>query len=282
MTNCRAYVLFALWGLIAVLLAMVPMSCSVKESREECPTYLSLSIRTDELPEGNVGILGWDNGVLFRDNIASSELSSYFIRTVSKGSFYVSAYAGGKAALSDSHYVWVPSGCQADSLYGFYTRVNTTEEDAHTDVDFHKQFCTVHLSIGRSAEQMKDFRFRVTGNTSGFDMLNFKALPGAYSYVPEHIPGEDEVTFRILRQVDSSMSLEVFRCMPDGETRSDIGDGFLSAGEFPLGKYIERTGYDWEAVELDDVYVTIGFALEYVTVGVGDWEEGTTFGFIEQ
>lgn len=270
--------------LCVCLLPGILSGCSVKEAREECPKFINMNFQEGEeaLMNGRVSVLGWNGGVLFRDEIDASEIGSYWVRAVQEGVFDISLCAGVSRSLSSGRYIEVPSGFQSDSLYAFYTHVDTRQTDDIQDVVFHKQFCTVHLDISRSAEEMEDFKFLVRGNTCGFDLFSFAPVEGEYVYSPVVVPGEEKVDFRILRQVDDSMSLEIWRMMEISEGTKAGGREYVGVGAFPLGRLISRTGYRWDGQDLEDVYVKFGFALEYVQISVEGWEEGTVFSFIEQ
>ena len=61
------------------------------------------------------------------------------------------------------------------------------------------------------------------------------------------------------RQTDASLMLEV-----------DDGKGNSKA--FALGQYIVSSGYDWTSPDLDDVSVTLDYAMTEIRLVVGGWE----------
>lgn len=263
-------------ALLPAAAAALAVSCTVKEDRVPCPCYLNVSFAEREtIPEGaEVGLLGWNAVELFRAGIDVAEHDPYWVKAVHKGKLILSAYRGVEKVSAKDHFVTIVPGQQADSLYAFHDVVDATGEMAYSEVTFRKQFCTVHLDILRRASEMRDFRFLVEGNTCGFDLLTFEAVPGTFRFEPVPEAGARIVDFRIPRQVDDSMTLTLWYRNPNG-TYEDIG-------VFPLGKYIERTGYNWKAEELQDVYIVIDLVLGTIHIGVYGWEEGATFTFIEQ
>ena len=250
--------------------------CTVKEDREPCPCYLNVSFADREkVPEGaEVDLLGWREAELFRAGIEIAEYDPYWVRGVHKGFLTLSAYRGVDKVRDDGHLVLIAPGNQADSLYAFHEEVDCTGDMAYSEVVFRKQFCTVHMDILRSAAQLRDFRFLVEGNTCGFDLLDFQPVGGAFRCEPAPESGARVVDFRIPRQADDSMTVTLWYRQEDG--------GYQDLGTFPLGKYIVRTGYDWKAEELQDVYVVIDLVLGMVTIGVDGWEHGQTFMYYEQ
>jgi hypothetical protein len=61
------------------------------------------------------------------------------------------------------------------------------------------------------------------------------------------------------RQIDASLMLEV-----------DDGKGGYKA--FALGQYIVSSGYDWTAEDLEDITVTLDYALTEIRLVIGGWE----------
>ena len=264
--------------LLAVLvLAGGFTSCTVKEDRVPCPCYLNVSLAEgQDLPDSLdvVDLLGWDDSEMFRAGVEAYKFDPYWVRGVHKGTFLLSAYRGVKNVKDAGHFVTITPGNQSDSLYAYHTEVDATGDMAYAEVMFRKQFCTVHLDILRSASEMKNFRFLVEGNTCGFDVLNFEAVPGSFRCEPQAAKGARVVDFRIPRQVDDSMTVTLWLVRDDGL--------YDNLGTFPLGEYIVRTGYSWTAEELQDIYIVIDLVLGMVTINVEGWEHGKTFMYYEQ
>lgn len=258
--------------LAAVLSAVATgaQSCSVKEDRVPCPCYLNVSFQDKEKIDGTVGILAWADDEVFRVGLHNvKQYNPYWIKAVHKGVFDMAAYRGVRGVREDGHTVIIPKGSQSDSLYAYYTDVDATGEMAYADVAFKKQFATVTVDICRTAEEMPDFTFLVKGNTCGFDLLSFDAVSGEFEFAPVPVQGERTVSFRVPRQVDDSMTLQLWR---RGET----------AGKYPLGEYIKRVGYDWSTEELHDVRILIDLVIGQVTIAVEGWESGAVFQIIKQ
>lgn len=257
-------------AVLTLCLAPVLVCCSVKEDRVPCPSYLKVSFEDRPHIDSRVGLLGWDSAELFRDTIDVADYDPYWIKAVRKGELTFSAYRSkGVDAAMKSHYVVSPEGFQADSLYGFHTKVDVNEEVSYVNVSLKKQFCTVFLDIRRSATEMRDFTFRVNGNTCGFDVLNFEPVPGLFNFSATSPAGDRIVPFRIYRQMDDSISVIVYKM-----------GGIV--GSYPLGVYIRRMGYNWDAEELQDIYVVVDLVEGQILISVEGWEEGAVFPFIEQ
>lgn len=273
MTKRMSIVRILLLGAAAGALCASLGACTVKEDRELCPCYLHVDfVDREGIPE-SVPVMGWNGGELFRDGVVVAENDPWWIKPVHKQELCVTSYIGVDRASSDGHFLTIPAGSQCDSLYAFHEMVDATGEVAYAVVDYRKQFCTVFLSLGRSAAEMQDYRFLVKGNTYGFDLLDFSPVDGPFNCAPAPKAGENIVSFRIPRQKDDSLTVQLWL----------IKDGVMDdLGVYPLGKYIDRLGYDWGAEILQDVYVTLDMVLGLVVIGVDGWEDGVVFSYVEQ
>ena len=263
-------------GALSAALSLPAAGCTVKEDRTPCPCYLQVgfSDRGSIPPGAEVLLLGWGEEELFRAGIDVADHDPYWVKAVRKGTFCLSACRGGGAVTGSGHCVTITPGHQCDSLYAYHAGVDATGDMAHAQVTFRKQFCTVHLDIMRTPSEMSRFRFLVEGNSCGFDLLTFDPVPGTYRFTPEPETGGRLVDFRIPRQADEDLSLTLWCVNADG--------ALDRIGTFPLGSYIARTGYDWKAEDLQDVYIIIDLVLGQMLVSVEGWENGVLFPFIEQ
>lgn len=272
--NRRHHHLFAV--LPALLLIGLAASCSVKEDRTPCPCYLNVYLDENQIvPEdATISILGWNGSEVFRANAYVPDFSPYWVRGIHKGRFHFSAFRGIDKAKEEGHCVIIPFGEQSDSLYASHTEVDATGEIAYAVISFRKQFCTVHLDIQHLASEMPQFRFLVEGNTCGFDLLDFMAIPGPFRCEPVPRGGARVIDFRIPRQKDDSMTVSLLMASENGSLEK--------TGAFPLGKYIVKAGYDWNAEELQDIYISIDLVLGQILIQVEGWELGQTLLYYEQ
>lgn len=248
-------------------LLSVTGGCTVKEDRSACPCNLTVLFTGSSSTRSDVSLIGWDSQERFKDNVDVNENGPLWSRTVDKGLFTLSCYRG-KEALTEGHYSIIPEGKQADSLYAYHTLVNATGENASAEVSFFKQFATVYIDIRKSAVRMQDFTFTVRGNTCGTDLLDFSPVKGVFSYSATASKGNWWVSFRIPRQIDNGLVLNVKE--NNGRDR-----------DYPLGEVIAAKGYDWDELELSDIYIMIDLVFSSVSVSIGVWEEGSTTDEIE-
>lgn len=251
-----------------LILLAANTACTIKEDRGPCPCFLQVSF-TDPDATGEAELLGWDDDRLFRDRIRIEEARPVWTKPVRKGMLVLSACTGMDKSFPEGHQMRIPPGSQADSLYAWFEEVDATGDLAYARVSFRKQFATVFLDIRKPADVVRSCRFDVTGNSCGFDLLDFSPVTGAFRFSAEPGAGEEIVTFRVPRQGDSGLTVTI---CPEG----------APSASFPLGEYIDRLGYSWKTEELQDIYVAVDLVRGLVDVRVADWEEGTVFPLVEQ
>lgn len=251
----------------ALLLLAGTLGCSVKEDRTPCPCYLQVSF-TDPESKGPVLLQGWGRMTSFLEQVRIEDCRPYWSRAVDKGLMTVSACKGIRQSTTEGARLTIPAGRQADSLYAFSRQVDATGDFAPVPVTLHKQFATVFLDIRKTAGNLPDYRFSVTGNTCGTDLQALAPLPGAFHFEPTAREGDTLVFFRLPRQADDSLSLTI-----------RYGDAAPSL--FPLGELIRDTGYSWKTEDLQDIYVSIDLTRGKVFVVTGDWENGMNLPFVD-
>ena len=258
--------------LLPAFLAAILAACSaytIKEDRNPCPCSLMVSF-SDSNAIGQVELLGWDSETVFRERIRIEDCRPEWKKSIRKGVFILSACKGiANSAVPTGHEIRIPLDHQSDSLYAYFEEVNATGDFAHANVIFRKQFATVFLDIRKTEETVCSCRFQVNGNTCGFDLLNYSPIAGPFRFGPVPTMGETVVTFRIPRQADDSLAVTI---QPKDSP----------AAIFPLGQYIHQLGYNWNADELQDIFLSIDLSRGLVDLRVAEWEEGTEFPIIEK
>ena len=258
MNHCKP-----IFSLIAVsCLGMASIAaCSVKEERSVCPCYLEVEFEDGGSIINPVLLAGWNESQLFGVETVPADYPDGYVQKVSRTMLMFGAANGLKAGRLHGHTIMIPAGEECDSLYVFNDYVDCTGEAASARVRFHKQFATVNLVFGKS--DTEGYAFVAEAGSCGIDMLTCGVVHGAFRCTP--VPGDDgRQSFRIPRQDDDGLSLTIV---------SPAGDDYT----FPIGEYIARTGYDWSATDLQDIYITLDFADGRISVGVADWEQVQDF-----
>jgi hypothetical protein len=245
-------------------LALCVVSCSVKEDRTQCPCILEVAFMDTEQTENPVTITGWGNdSMVFEDCVTVADCRDGYRRSVPRGMLHFGAVQGVAECGFEGRTVWIPQGCQCDSLYSFCDYVDCTGETARTAVDFHKQFATVNILVSSDSFVAEDYSFIVESGTAGIDLLDCKGVAGSFIFQPQ-VETDNCLRFRLPRQCDYSLSLKV-----EGISGSRV--------TFPLGAYIQTIGYDWAATDLPDIFITLDIVCGQVSVGVAQWEDADSF-----
>ena len=243
-----------------LLAGLVLTACSVKEDRTDCPCTLEVEFLHRELIRDPLTLVGYStDAMVFDDNVTTADYPDVYRRSVPRGMLFFGAVQGFVNNRHEGHQVVIPRGQECDSLYACHDYVDCTGEIAHTAVDLHKQFATVTLMITNTDFVPADYSFVIESGTSGIDILTCQGVAGYFTLLPT-VDADHGMRFRLPRQCDDSLVLKVTHSSGDNVT-------------FPLGRYIHGIGYDWDALDLQDIFITLDIARGEVRVGVARWEE---------
>lgn len=229
-------------------------SCSVKEVRDSCPCLLLFDFSECDggVPSDADLLVTSEEGVVWEDVVDLAVHARYSVY-VPKTNLHLRVWSGDDG-LATVRGLEIPPGEDCPEIYMHDADVIATGEVFTDTVRMKKNHCVMHIKT----EGGGDFPFdmKVTGNVSGYDHVG-NPVEGKFECVPER----DEDCFRIVlpRQTDDLLMLHV------------IGDG-VGGKAFALGQYLSAGGYDWSAPDLEDVSVTIDYALTEVRVVVNGWE----------
>ncbi len=259
---------------LLLLPAMVSaVSCSVKEYRDDCPCYLSLDLRRafDDIvsapEELMISVYSPEN--CYRETFTPGSCPDSIEIRVPRGEVTVSALTVRNSRSVKDRSLLISYGDQADSIYAFSAVVDTGGEQAREKVDLHKQYSTVYLKFlwpeeGDSPSGIP--KLKVKGSTNGLSIDVLAPSRGAFCL---ELPEQDLMSphrFRIPRQSDKSLALEIY----------DRGSGKL-IDSIALGDHIDGTGYDWNAVDLKDIYIEIDYTKTDAVITVKEWDGGDSF-----
>lgn len=246
------------------LLAALLSGCSVKEDRDGCPCWLDIDVSLCARQGDDVSLKGWNTRKpVFGENLHVSDWPDCWEVTVPRGVVHYTAVSGLDACVLSGQTVVIPEGRQCDSLWAYHNTVNCECEQASDRVVPHKQFCTVTMELTRDIGGRPGAE--ITGHSCGMSLESLTPVEGAFRHVPAR-DDEGHFVFRLPRQADSELDVEITRDGKHYET-------------FPLGLIIARTGYDWAAQDLDDIYVGVDLFQSTVTLRIESWEDGTVYEF---
>lgn len=244
-----------LWGMVAGLLCVA--ACSVKEDRMGCPCRLVLDLRdvdTSIIKEADVHVEA-SQGFVFNEVMDSACLGNEYVMSVPKGRVYVWAYSGAEEYEPGPEGLKIPYGDDSPEVYMHCSSFDAVQENAVENIRMLKSHSvlTVHLQSGYSTA----YDIAVTGNVNGYDAEG-RPCEGGFRYEMSFEDGVGRVV--LPRQTDTSLKLEVV----DGEDTFRV---------FSLGEYIESSGYDWTQENLEDITMTLDYALSSVGFRINDWEK---------
>ena len=248
-----------------LLFAGIVSSCSlILEDRTACPCWLEVTFRDPDQVRQSADVSGWRGTALFAERIGKEEAGRTWLKDVSKGPLVFSACEGMERCRLEDHYLTIPLGYQCDSVYAYREQVDATGDRVPVNVALHKQFATVFLDIHKEREEMRRYSFQVSGNSCGFDLLDFQPVPGSFRFRAKPENEDGQVSFRIPRQLDDGLRIDLER---DSELCCRL----------PIGQYIRKTGYDWSSEDLEDIYLSVDLVEGRVQIGVAGWEQGEDF-----
>ena len=242
---------------IALTLALA-VSCSIKEDRTDCPCRLVLDFsQIDTAFVKSLDILATCGGeIVFRDSVSARDFEEEFIRDVPHGDVRLNVWCIGEKRIDDEHGVVIPYGCECPVLYMKSFVADTRGELCREIVHVHKNFCRLTVLVEGTDDPLYSLTFK--GNVDGY---NLDGLPSTGDFACVAYPGNGgDLQAGLPRQVDASLLLEV-----------DDGTSILKT--FALGEYIINGGYDWTAVELEDLTITLDYQVTYIRITVSGWDK---------
>lgn len=249
-----------------ILFAASLLSCTVKEDRDVCPCWLDIDLSGCGRFTDMVSLKGWSsgNGVL-GENVYRADYEQLYEAEVPRGQISYCASSELKTSLQSGMSVIIPEGEQSDRLYAYRADVITLGETAFDKVRLHKQFAAVTMKF---EDESSDYHIVIRSGWNGMDLTTLKPTKGAFTFTPE--PNKERIWyFRLPRQGDASIQMDV-TTVKTGRTET-----------FDLGGLIARTGYDWTAEDLDDIYIGIDYATADIKVTILPWKEGTSYNEIQ-
>ena len=225
-------------GLVALV------SCSIKEDRSDCPCYLTVDA------ERAVSVDGW-----FGTRSLFNVIGGFVDRQVPRGIVDIVASHGRFS---------VPEGQQMDSLFARRIPVDTDGESAFARVTLCKNFATIELDFKDEDDGRTVYDLLATGTVSGADARTLEPVKGPFSCVPEPVTDGRGYAFRVPRQKDESLRLELSNNGSPVET-------------IDLGYLIAKTGFDWKAESLGDIAILCDLPAHTFTITVKDWDGPVIF-----
>jgi hypothetical protein len=236
---------------LLISLSLLFNTCSIKENRAACPCALTLELTGLPVSPVVLGVGGGDYS--FTEVIHTDTV---IVLPVPKGELTVTA-VGGALAEGDGS-VRIPEGEEAPPLYLFHADVSTMADQVVLPVLLHKQYCSLELVFSGPPGYGPPFEVFVEGFYAGWS-ADGSPLPGPFSR--RLLPTSDgRSVLRLPRQGDDSLLMHIV-----------FSDRIVRT--FALGSYIAASGYDWAALDLEDLTLNVDISLTSVTVSTDLWSK---------
>lgn len=220
------------------------LSCSVKEQRDACPCRLEMDLSAFREVTRQVHV---DTGSGERTLALSGGEDLIYREELSR-----------RQALGVS--VWCE--LETDSLYLFCQELSADRERLSVQAVPYKQFATVELYVMPPEEALAPVTYTIQSDYGAIDVRTGKPVKKDLS-IP--LGGQsDRFRFRLPRQ-DKNSHLVLLAREFDGRQRS-----------YPLGQWVRDSGYDWQARDLDDLFVGVDFSTATVQIRIDGWQEACT------
>lgn len=250
--------------LTAFAAGLTLLSCSVKENRRDCPTWLTLDVSRCESRAEVLSVRAFTpQAKLFSDTLRVAHYidSLVFEKEIPREEVILTYWNGlYHNARWSGDILRVPAGMQVDSLYAgrdhLFMAPDQDEYKAFAHLE--KQFMTLTIRFGDSGGLETITSFSCDYNA--FSIKDFAPVKGNYSVMPEAL-GAGEYKVRIPRQGDDCSIQLSFSIQ-----QSSYKDGY----RLTLSEALRALSYDWNDPELKDATLTI--ASSSFVVQVQDWD----------
>lgn len=233
-------------ALPALLILLVEASCTVKESREDCPC--ALYIHLESLPLSPVHVLVTGEG--FRQEVEVSRDTVLVVRPPKSGA-QVRAVAG--ASLEGDEMVTIPYGYDSPPVYLFGANVDTSLDTASVNILLQMHFCNLTILFDGPEGWGEPYWTEVRGDVDGI-RWDGTPMEGPFSC---RLDGGERI--RLPRQRPEQLLL-LDITMPDRVVRS-----------FNLGHYLQEAGFSWTDPDLEDRTLEIQLSVTALTLRVDNW-----------
>lgn len=236
--------------------------CSVKEDREFCPCRLLLDfseVDTSVIKYADVLITG-ENDYGFMDLLGADKFEQEYVVPVPRGVTEVGVCYCEDGYVLEEGGLRIPYGDDCPRLYMHSSVLDASGEMVCEKVMMHKNYCTMTVCV-RENEGFP-FLLDVKGSVDGYGPGGEPSVGGFYYVMNADSDGLFQVT--VPRQVDNSLLL-------------GVNDGTEVLKVFTLGEYLKSSGYDWSALDLEDVTVSLDYALGRIVIEVEGWDKEYTY-----
>ena len=252
--------------LLALPLLSLLGACSVREDRSSCPCLLVLDLSgvdADLLQHAGYDELLWSvrsPDFCVEGRIPVDELPPELVVEVPRAASSLVVLAGDEGLYQAGEGLRIPEGEDCPPLLAFSAEVEGTLPEITVPVVLHKRFARLDVLLRDLVREGSSYE--LCGTVCGYGM-SLSPLPGNYR-VPLFPDADGHCQVCVPAQLDVSLVLCVYRY---GELEQLFG----------LGRYIEDSGYDWMAADLEDIPVEIEFFRASARIRINLWSKTLYF-----
>ena len=256
---------FILWGLALLILG----SCSIKEERASCPSWLTVDYSAFGKHVSSVVAFGWNSDMVSYVDTCEflADSTGFCVHKVDKSPTISTVLGGVKNSVIMGNCLVVPKGRSFDPLLAFSERVECSTEESVSIAVPQKHFTRIHLNLEGGAEN-SPYYFMFTSDVAGISLLNLMPVEGEFECFL--LPTTDDKCYvDIPRQKQDSDSLRL-HAICDGQVEVTVN----------LAEVLRQQGYEWNKVNLDDVSIDLNYSEAGILVKVNEWIEGSNLEII--
>ncbi len=242
----------------ATAISLLLSSCSIKEQRDQCPTWITFDFRGDSTRVWNIHyILGYGNGAVIHDTIPSEHTDSLYEIAVPRGEVNIGIFANIRSMLYANGFV-TPAGNCADTLYTQFTNTSFMNDYDTLEVSLHKDYIATYIKVMEYPPE-RGMELKITSSSIGRE-LDGSIISGNFIHSPSpyHTPTTEEPYYCYYSQI----------------TRQGKNDLTLNLSGFTIEMegILQENGIDMDAPSLKDLYLTIDYSKLTLTISVKGFE----------
>lgn len=259
---------------VVFLTFLIALSCSVKEDRSPCPCYLNLNIdqavNDPDYEEGLVTVMTHEN-MICQERVRLSDYEGAGYDVVVPRKLINAMVAVGHEDL------WWKSDTLSAATNLEWGPVRLAGESDLCDADdkrfvmqFHKEYCRMNfILVGVVDVDSYPFDIRIRANCNALRLRDRKPVRGRYTAYA--VPSNTAMySVLVPRQEDSEMLVDL---LLHKESHEYTVDDYVATIE--VGSIMARQGYNWDKIDLDDIYVNIDVLKATCSIGIVPWDEIT-------
>lgn len=258
--------------LVLIFPGLSVISCSIKDSRLDCPCYVNVNVDAFcSLNGADAALVSVMSGSpVTKENISLMDYAGTgYDVVVDRKTNSFSCVIGNEGMICTGDSIICPANGEWGRIYADAKSVFCDADDRYVELVPHKDFCTVtFVLVGVDSVEDYPFDIRVRANSNGMRVKDRKPVEGKYvAYAAANGSGTT-LSVRLPRQSDTETVMDFMNRRQDRIYSVDD-----RVKTILLGKIMEAGGYNWEKDDLEDLSVTIDYVRASVSVRIDEWEE---------